>query len=87
MEWANKPFPQCCLHCYHHDLSVGECGHAQRELCRLFFANNPGASCPIYGDLDVDPDADRPILRAIDRGVRRREDLPDEVVAEVLTQR
>lgn len=70
MRWHDKPFPECCLHCPAHRLSTGSCGHSQRELLVYYFAAHSDASCPVFGELDIDPSLDNPIAKAIDEGYR-----------------
>lgn len=76
MRWCNEPFPECCLHCPAHRLSEGNCGHGQRELLTDYFARHPRASCPVFGDKDVEPCAENPIAEAID-GIRYAETFSD----------
>lgn len=73
VRWSDEPFPECCLHCPSHRLSTGACGHSQRELLAYYFARHPGASCPVFGEPDVEPCGDHPLAEAIARGYRHEE--------------
>lgn len=53
----------------------GACGHSQSELLTYYFANHPMASCPVFGELDVEPCEEHPIAKAIDEGYRYEERL------------